>query len=68
MFTQVTVPENSISGTTVAWVEAFDRDSSLYGSEGIRYTTLGGSIADKYAQYYAVNFEFLYGFMSNSFL
>lgn len=46
-FYEVTVPENSVSGTTVAWVEAFDRDSSLYGSEGIRYTAIGGSIADK---------------------
>lgn len=44
---KVTVPENSVSGTTVGWVEAFDRDSSLYGSEGVRYTALGGSIADK---------------------
>lgn len=44
---KVTIPENSVSGTTVAWVEAFDRDSSLYGSEGVRYTALGGSIADK---------------------
>ncbi|CAG5108412.1 Similar to Cdh23: Cadherin-23 (Mus musculus) [Cotesia congregata] len=42
---EVSVPENCPAGTTVAWVQALDDDSGNYGSEGIRYTNLGGSIA-----------------------
>nr|XP_034827125.1 cadherin-23 [Maniola hyperantus] len=41
----VSVPENCGVGTTVAWVQAFDQDSDNYGTRGIRYTSLGGSIA-----------------------
>lgn len=43
---EVAVPENSKPGTTVAWVQAVDEDSGDYGTDGIRYTSLGGSIAD----------------------
>ncbi|CAB0015650.1 unnamed protein product [Nesidiocoris tenuis] len=43
---EVSVPENSGPGTTVAIVYARDKDSGKFGSEGIRYTGLGGSIAD----------------------
>ncbi|KAJ9587165.1 hypothetical protein L9F63_019319, partial [Diploptera punctata] len=42
----VSVQENSGVGTTVAWVQALDEDSGNYGSQGIRYTSLGGSISD----------------------
>ncbi|XP_013175482.1 PREDICTED: cadherin-23 [Papilio xuthus] len=41
----VLVPENCGVGTTVAWVQAMDQDSDNYGTKGIRYTNLGGSIA-----------------------
>ncbi|KPI92876.1 Cadherin-23 [Papilio xuthus] len=41
----VSVPENCGVGTTVAWVQAMDQDSDNYGTKGIRYTNLGGSIA-----------------------
>lgn len=42
----VSVPENCGIGTTVAWVQALDQDSDNYGTRGIRYTSLGGSIAN----------------------
>ncbi|XP_011305109.1 cadherin-23 [Fopius arisanus] len=42
---EVNIPENSPIGTTIAWVQALDADSGNYGSKGIRYTNLGGSIA-----------------------
>lgn len=42
---EVNIPENCPVGTTVAWVQALDSDSGNYGSHGIRYTNLGGSIA-----------------------
>ncbi|XP_018375495.1 PREDICTED: cadherin-23 [Trachymyrmex cornetzi] len=42
---EVSIPENCIEGTTVAWVQALDADSDNLGTHGIRYTTLGGSIA-----------------------
>ncbi|CAH2076820.1 unnamed protein product, partial [Iphiclides podalirius] len=41
----VSVPENCGIGTTVAWVQALDQDSDNYGTKGIRYTSLSGSIA-----------------------
>ncbi|KAG6445751.1 hypothetical protein O3G_MSEX004072 [Manduca sexta] len=42
----VSIPENSGVGTTVAWVQALDDDSDNYGTRGIRYTSLGGSVAN----------------------
>jgi hypothetical protein len=33
-------------GTTVAWVQALDEDSGNYGSQGIRYTGLSGSVSE----------------------
>ncbi|KMQ96646.1 Cadherin-23, partial [Lasius niger] len=42
---EVSIPENCAKGTTVAWVQALDEDSGNFGTHGIRYTTLGGSIA-----------------------
>lgn len=42
---EVSIPENCDEGTTVAWVQALDEDSGNFGTRGIRYTTLGGSIA-----------------------
>ncbi|XP_034949613.1 uncharacterized protein [Chelonus insularis] len=42
---EVNIPENCPVGTTVAWVQASDDDSGNYGTRGIRYTNLGGSIA-----------------------
>lgn len=42
---EVSIPENCAVGTTVAWVQALDEDSDNFGTHGIRYTNLGGSIA-----------------------
>lgn len=41
---EVTVPENCEVGTTIAWVQALDEDSGNYGTKGVRYTNLAGSI------------------------
>uniref|UniRef100_A0A6P7FSK3 Cadherin-23 n=1 Tax=Diabrotica virgifera virgifera TaxID=50390 RepID=A0A6P7FSK3_DIAVI len=41
---EVSVPENCDIGTTVAWVQALDDDSGKFGTRGIRYTNLAGSI------------------------
>uniref|UniRef100_A0A8D8Q5N3 Cadherin-23 n=1 Tax=Cacopsylla melanoneura TaxID=428564 RepID=A0A8D8Q5N3_9HEMI len=43
---EVSVAENAVKGTTVAKVQAFDEDTGVFGTEGIRYTGLGGSVAD----------------------
>ncbi|KAK6628109.1 hypothetical protein RUM44_010591 [Polyplax serrata] len=43
---RVSVPENSKMGTTIVQIEAIDEDSGLYGMEGLRFTSLGGSIAE----------------------
>uniref|UniRef100_W4VR90 Putative cadherin egf lag seven-pass g-type receptor n=1 Tax=Corethrella appendiculata TaxID=1370023 RepID=W4VR90_9DIPT len=40
------IPENSGIGVTIAEVKAFDQDSGDYGTKGIRYINLSGSIAD----------------------
>nr|CAD7259202.1 unnamed protein product [Timema shepardi] len=42
----VSVLENSNAGTTVAWVQAMDEDSGNFGTQGIRYINLGGSVSD----------------------
>ncbi|XP_066157175.1 cadherin-23 isoform X2 [Euwallacea fornicatus] len=42
---EVWVPENCEAGTTVAWVQALDDDSGTYGTMGVRYTNIAGSIA-----------------------
>lgn len=44
---QVTLNENSPPGTTVVQVKAEDKDSGVFGTEGIRYTGLTGSIANE---------------------
>lgn len=44
---QVTLNENSPPGTTVVQVKAEDVDSGVFGTEGIRYTGLTGSIANE---------------------
>ncbi|KAJ8962164.1 hypothetical protein NQ318_018121 [Aromia moschata] len=41
---EVSVPENCDIGTTVAWVQALDDDSGNFGTRGIRYTNIAGSI------------------------
>ncbi|XP_015840656.1 cadherin-23 isoform X2 [Tribolium castaneum] len=41
---EVFVPENCDIGATVAWVQALDDDSGVFGTMGIRYTHLSGSI------------------------
>ncbi|XP_044756938.1 cadherin-23 [Coccinella septempunctata] len=43
-FYDVSVPENCDIGTTIAWVQALDDDSGNYGTKGVRYTNLAGSI------------------------
>uniref|UniRef100_A0AAR5PBK0 Cadherin domain-containing protein n=1 Tax=Dendroctonus ponderosae TaxID=77166 RepID=A0AAR5PBK0_DENPD len=43
---EVWVPENCDIGTTVAWVQALDDDSGVYGTMGVRYTNIGGSIGN----------------------
>ncbi|KAF5272299.1 hypothetical protein FQR65_LT04956 [Abscondita terminalis] len=40
----VSVPENCEVGTTIAWVQALDDDSGNYGTRGVRYTNLAGSV------------------------
>ncbi|CAK1540672.1 unnamed protein product [Leptosia nina] len=42
---KVSIPENCDIGSTVARVQALDQDSGNYGTMGIRYTGLSGSIA-----------------------
>ncbi|XP_058798620.1 cadherin-23 isoform X2 [Phymastichus coffea] len=42
---EVHVPEDCAAGATVAWVQALDEDSGNFGTKGIRYTNLGGSLA-----------------------
>ncbi|XP_046405905.1 cadherin-23 [Ischnura elegans] len=42
---EATVAENCGIGTTVAWVQAMDKDSGVFGTHGIRYTNLEGSVA-----------------------
>lgn len=39
------VLENSPVGTVIGAIRATDKDSGNFGAEGIRYTSLGGSIA-----------------------
>ncbi|KAH9361060.1 hypothetical protein HPB48_002922 [Haemaphysalis longicornis] len=41
------IPENAAAGTVVAVVRAEDPDSEVYGTAGIRYTSIRGQIADK---------------------
>ncbi|CAG9578961.1 unnamed protein product [Danaus chrysippus] len=41
----VSILENCAVGTTVAWIQATDSDSDNYGTRGIRYTGLTGSVA-----------------------
>ncbi|XP_065338722.1 cadherin-23 isoform X2 [Cloeon dipterum] len=43
---EVSVPENSRMGTTVAWIQAMDDDSGNFGTQGIRYTSVGGSSSE----------------------
>ncbi|KAL1123291.1 hypothetical protein AAG570_002377 [Ranatra chinensis] len=43
---EVSVPENAGPGTTIAVIHARDLDSGKFGTEGIRFTNLGGSVAD----------------------
>lgn len=47
---EVTVPENCEVGTTIAWVQALDDDSENYGTRGVRYTNLAGSIENLYVK------------------
>lgn len=49
-FYEVAVPENCEVGTTVAWVQALDEDSGSFGTNGIRYTNLAGSIENLYVR------------------
>lgn len=42
---EVYIPENSEVGTTVVRVQATDADSRNYGTAGIRYTNITGSVA-----------------------
>lgn len=45
---EVNVPENCEVGSTVAWVQALDEDSGKFGTQGVRYTSLSGSIENMY--------------------
>ena len=42
---EVSIPENCEVDSTLAWTQALDADSGDFGTRGIRYTNLGGSIA-----------------------
>nr|XP_037269685.1 cadherin-23-like isoform X1 [Rhipicephalus microplus] len=44
---RATIPENAAAGTVVTVVRAEDADSEIYGTSGIRYTSIRGQIADK---------------------
>jgi len=44
---EVNIKENSPAGTVVAQIRARDEDSGLFGTDGIRYTSLTGSIANE---------------------
>lgn len=39
------VPENSVAGTVIGRVQASDADAGVFGTNGLRYTHLSGSIA-----------------------
>ncbi|KAK9884479.1 hypothetical protein WA026_007322 [Henosepilachna vigintioctopunctata] len=41
----VSIPENCDVGTTIAWIQALDDDSGDFGTKGVRYTNLAGSIS-----------------------
>ncbi|KAF5304330.1 hypothetical protein FQA39_LY09709 [Lamprigera yunnana] len=41
---EVSVYENCEVGSTIAWVQALDDDSGNYGTRGVRYTNVTGSI------------------------
>ena len=42
---EVSIFENCEVGSTVPWVHALDDDSGNFGTKGIKYTNLGGSLA-----------------------
>ncbi|XP_053680882.1 cadherin-23 [Anopheles nili] len=42
---EIDVPENVTTGTALVQIQATDGDSGAYGTEGIRYTNLTGSIS-----------------------
>lgn len=62
------VLENSGVGTVLGKVHATDRDSENYGSDGIRYTHLGGSISHLYVDYHNVVGAIRSGFTISHFL
>ncbi|XP_064108915.1 cadherin-23-like isoform X3 [Macrobrachium nipponense] len=44
---EVSIPEDASVGATLTWVQARDPDSGNFGTQGIRYTDLRGSLASK---------------------
>lgn len=55
---EVSVAENCDVGTTIAWVQAIDEDHGNFGTEGIRYINLTGSIGHLYVhQFFFGSFE-----------
>lgn len=48
---EVNVQENCEIGTTVAWVQALDEDSGKFGTQGVRYTSIAGSIENVYVHF-----------------
>ena len=44
---KVSINENSPPGTPVVRIRADDKDSGVFGTEGIRYTGITGSIANE---------------------
>ncbi|RWS28589.1 cadherin-23-like protein [Leptotrombidium deliense] len=46
-FYRTSIPENAQKGTVITTIKAFDVDSGLYGTAGIRYTDVQGEIASK---------------------
>lgn len=48
---EVNVQENCEVGTTVAWVQALDDDSGKFGTQGVRYTSIAGSIENMQVSY-----------------
>ena len=41
---EVSIVENIEPGEIIATVQAVDKDAAAFGSQGIRYTTISGSI------------------------
>ena len=44
---RASVPENATSGYVITRIRAFDADTGIYGTEGIKYTAIHGELSSK---------------------